>query len=150
MNIYMQAKQKENKLIKSLVDRMDSSFEKVRITEYCPADLVVKKNNNYFCAEVKSRTYGIEFFKKYGVMVEDYKLNKVKELYKCDKLILFTITSDGYILRSVIDNETPISYKRCAKTTAFSNNNIVEKKFRISNQFNIIGEYDDVIRFRIN
>ena len=139
---YETAKKIEGRAIKFLVDKMDKSFKQMVVGQYSVADLIVKKNSKYFCAEVKSRTYGLEFFEKYGVAVEDYKLQKIKQIYHSNKLVLITITSEGYILRSVIDDNTEIQYKVCSKTTSFDNQNKVEKKFRVSKDFQVIGKLD--------
>jgi len=145
-NIYEKAKGIESKIIKNYGGKAkEKGFEIVEIDDYCPADLVVKKGNEYFCLEVKSRIgkYNLDFFKNRGMSCGTFKLKKCKELYGVNSMMLITVTSDGYILKGIANSSTPTEKFMIPSTTSFENKKKIKRELFIIKDFTIEEEKYD-------
>lgn len=119
---YEQAKQMELKLIDRVrSDMAKKGWNNVDIDDYSRGDLILEKDGEYKCFEVKTRTYDLRFFEKEGTSVEQSKLEELSNIYGVEDLILLTVTSDGWLLKSKITFNSKESYYWASKTTCFGN-----------------------------
>lgn len=135
--LYEVSKEKELKVIQHYESRLGKNANVIEVDDYSPADMVVAYENGFWCLEVKSRQgrYDLEFFKKYGMSCETYKLKELSRIYGVKRMTLVTITSDGYVIKGVADFSTPTQTVMTAKTTAFANKTKVQKEFYVVKDF---------------
>lgn len=112
-------------------------------------DAVLFKDGKLMCVEVKNRKYDLKFFKKYGVAVEDHKLQRAKIEWGLDKLILLTITSDNHLLVAEVTDNTSVEFKVAANQTdgeLYGISYTKPKKMRVKKMFKIIDLGDKEIQ----
>lgn len=145
----MSSEDKVKRYYIDLFKKVDCNCLVIDEGKFSVMDLVIKDSigGNYHLLEVKQRfgIYTLEYITQTnGIWVEKYKLDEIKRKYNKDNFTLIVITSDNYVIKTVIDDSCEYKKRATRKTTCFANNKYVEKEYLVTHNYEYVCKLEDI------
>lgn len=148
----MSSEDKVKRYYIDLFKKVDCNCLVINEGKFSVMDLVIKDSisGNYHLLEIKQRfgIYTLEYItQSNGIWVEKYKLDEVKRKYNKDNFTLIVITSDNYIIKTVINDNCDYKKRATRKTTCsayYNDYTYVEKEYLVTHNYEYVCKLEDI------